>query len=63
MFQPEKMMQVYSFSISNTCGIAKEINDEIKHDNLNYGDLTWDLLGACAGVSLPNQLDCESFVS
>ena len=37
--------------------IAKEINDEIKHNGWSYKDLIWDLLGSGVGVSVSNVLD------
>jgi len=48
---------IIGFSVSSTCGIAKEINDEIKHNGWSYKDLIWDLLGSGVGVSVSNVLD------
>ncbi len=48
---------IISFSVSSTCGIAKEINDEIKHKGWSYKDLIWDLLGGSVAVSVSNVLD------
>ena len=48
---------IVGFSLSSTCGIAKEINDEVKRDDWSYKDLIWDFIGGAAGVSLSNALD------
>ncbi len=48
---------IIGFSLSSTCGIAKEINDEVRRDNWSYKDLIWDFIGGGAGVSLSNVLD------
>ncbi|MEK6765382.1 MAG: hypothetical protein AABY49_04030 [Planctomycetota bacterium] len=48
---------IIGFSFSSTCGIAKEINDETKHNNWSYKDLVWDFLGSGVGVSVSNALD------
>ncbi len=45
------------FSFSTTCGIAKEINDEIKRNDWSYKDLIWDFIGGVVGVSVSNVLD------
>ncbi|MGR3294011.1 MAG: hypothetical protein ACUZ9M_08380 [Candidatus Scalindua sp.] len=48
---------IIGFSLSSTCGIAKEINDEVRRDNWSYKDLLWDFIEGGAGVSLSNALD------
>ncbi len=48
---------IIGFSVSSTCGIAKEINDEVKHSGWSYKDLIWDFLGSGVGVSVSNVLD------
>lgn len=48
---------IIGFSLSSTCGIAKEINDEVRRDNWSYKDLLWDFIGGGAGESLSNALD------
>jgi len=48
---------IIGFSLSSTCGIAKEINDEVRRDDWSYKDLIWDFIGGAAGVSLSNALD------
>ena len=48
---------IIGFSFSSTCGIAKEINDEVKRNDWNYKDLIWDIIGSVAGVSISNALD------
>lgn len=48
---------IIGFSLSSTCGIAKEINDEVKRNDWSYKDLIWDFIGSVAGVSISNVLD------
>jgi putative lipoprotein len=48
---------IIGFSFSSTCGIAKEINDEVKHNDWSYKDLIWDFIGGGVGVSVSNILD------
>jgi len=48
---------IIGFSLSSTCGIAKEINDEVRRDEWSYKDMIWDFIGGAAGVSLSNALD------
>jgi uncharacterized protein YfiM (DUF2279 family) len=48
---------IIGFSVSSACGIAKEINDEIKHNGWSYKDLVWDILGGGTAVSISNALD------
>ncbi|MBT6227505.1 MAG: hypothetical protein HOI47_12725 [Candidatus Scalindua sp.] len=48
---------IIGFSLSSTCGMAKEINDEVRRDDWSYKDLIWDFIGGAAGVSLSNALD------
>jgi hypothetical protein len=35
---------IIGFSLSSTCGIAKEINDEARRNNWSYKDLLWDFI-------------------
>ena len=48
---------IIAFSFSSTCGIAKELNDEVKRNDWSYKDLIWDLIGGGVGVSVSNVLD------
>ena len=48
---------IIGFSLSSTCGIAKEINDEVRRGEWGYKDLVWNFIGGAAGVSLSNALD------
>ncbi|MGR3303602.1 MAG: hypothetical protein ACUZ8I_14040 [Candidatus Scalindua sp.] len=48
---------IIAFSFSSSCGIAKEINDEVKRNDWSYKDLIWDIIGSVAGVSISNALD------
>ena len=48
---------IIGFSLSSTCGIAKEINDDVRRGEWSYKDLVWDFIGGAAGVSLSNALD------
>ncbi len=48
---------IIGFSSASTCGIAKEINDEVKRNDWSYKDLVWDLIGGGVGVSVSNVLD------
>ena len=48
---------IIAFSFSSTCGIAKEINDEVKRNDWSYKDLIWDIIGGAGGVSVSNVLD------
>ncbi len=48
---------IIGFSFSSTCGIAKEINDEIQRNDWSYKDLIWDFIGGGFGVSVSNVLD------
>ncbi len=48
---------IIGFSFTSACGIAKEVNDELKHNGWSYKDLVWDILGSGVGVSVSNILD------
>ena len=48
---------IIAFSFSSTCGIAKELNDEVKRNDWSYKDLIWDIIGGAGGVSVSNVLD------
>ncbi len=48
---------IIAFSFTSACGIAKEINDELKNKGWSYKDLAWDILGGGAAVSISNALD------
>jgi len=48
---------IIGFLLSSTCGIAKEINDEVRRDEWSYKDMIWDIIGGAAGVSLSRALD------
>ena len=48
---------IIGFSFSSTCGIAKEINDEVKSNDWSYKDLIWGFIGGGVGVSVSNVLD------
>ena len=48
---------IAGLSLSSTCGVAKEIDDEVRRNNWSYKDLAWDFLGSGVGVSLSNALD------
>ncbi len=43
--------------LASTCGIAKEIDDDVRRNNWSYKDLAWDVLGGGVGVSLSNVLE------
>ena len=38
---------IIAFSFSSTCGIAKELNDEVKRNDWSYKDLIWEYYRWC----------------
>ena len=54
---------IIGFSFTSACGIAKEINDELKNKGWSYKDLAWDLLGGGTAVSISNIFDSATAVN